>query len=496
MGDPLRQRITDLTAEYHATKQANLSVDRQRGLDFSRVGNAYFPLKNANRKIAVFNKILGHGHFTCMPVAVQLDNIGFCNLRCPMCPTHGGDADHAKFQSKAYTMTRATIDRIATQAFPHAAQCSTSGIGEGLLHRDMDAIIQHAGRHGVTLFINSNGTTLGVKCMPKLFGVASLQLSIDGALPATFEAIRKGARFTAVLRAARVLKLANDLLPPVLRLPIGINFLLCVSTLREMAFMVDLAEFVGAESLPCNRVAYDFNENFRMVELAEEDHERFPAYYAYIREKAAALAKARGIRLDSPEPATDAAPDRDAGPTGGGMFVAGHGARNDDGPPAYADMVDDATAAADAADLAARALRAAINRHAEHDEATYRRAVEQADALTAQISGSFEQRFGALTTAERDWIKGAAASKATVLDCFYLNHALYFTANGETRPCCVGSMQELAGDIRTQSVAEIFQGPKLAKFNVDFRNGDLCADCRTCPVKIERPLWDLARSSV
>jgi hypothetical protein len=64
-------------------------------------------------------------------------------------------------------------------------------------------------------------------------------------------------------------------------------------------------------------------------------------------------------------------------------------------------------------------------------------------------------------------------------------------ANGETRPCCVGSLRELAGDIRTQSVAEIYQGPKLSKFNADFRNGDLCDDCRTCPVKTMRPVKDM-----
>lgn len=389
---------------------------------------------------------------------VQLDNIGFCNLRCPMCPTHGSDADHAKFQSKTYTMTRAMIDRIATESFPAAVQCSTSGIGEGLLHRDIDTIIQHAGRYGTTLYINSNGTTLGVKCLPKLFGIASLQLSIDGALPATFEAIRKGARFAKVLHAARVVKTANDLLPPVLRLNIGINFLLCASTVRELPFMVDLADFLGA-SLNCAKMMFEFNETFHKEEYFEEDYERYPAYFAYYREQAVALARARGIHLVCPEPVAE--PDRDAGPANGGLFVAGHGTRNDEGPPVFADMVDDAKVAAEAAELAAKALQAAMERHAEYDESVFRQAAEQANTLTAQLSYDFEQCFAALTPADRDCIQGAAASNTAVQDCFFLHHMLYFMANGETRPCCVGTLRELAGDIRTQSVAEIFQGPKL-----------------------------------
>ena len=89
-----------------------------------------------------------------------------------------------------------TIDRIAEESFPYAGQCSTSGIGEGLLHKDLDAIIAQASRYGTRLFINSNGTSLGVASFHRLFGITELQLSIDGALPATFEAIRKGADYS------------------------------------------------------------------------------------------------------------------------------------------------------------------------------------------------------------------------------------------------------------------------------------------------------------
>lgn len=485
------QLVDHLTQKYNAIKQAYSNDELRSGPDFSHIGRAYLPLKETNRKVSIFNKILGRNHFRCMPISVQIDNIGFCNLRCPMCPTHGSDADHAKFQSKTYTMTREMTERIATEAFPFALQCSTSGIGEGLLHRDIDAIIQNAGHYGTTLFVNSNGTTLGTKSLPKLFGITHLRLSIDGALPATFEAIRKGAQFSKVLHSARVLKVANDLLPPSLHIKIGVNFSLCASTVPDLPFMVDLAHFVGAGSLICNKMEFSINQTFHKEELLEEDYERYPAFFAHYRALAEPRAEALGIRLDCPDSEPDIAPDQSAGPSNGGLFVPGNERRNDTEPPIFEDMVDAQQVAEEAGELATKVLFAAIERHSGHDEAAVQQAKDHAHALSEKISGDFEQSFSALTAADRDWIKEAPTSDTEVLDCNYLQAALYFMANGETRPCCVGSLQELAGDIRTQSVAEIFQGPKLNKFNADFRNGDLCDDCRTCPVKTMRPVRDM-----
>ncbi len=490
------QFVDHLTQKYRAIKQSYPSDIPGRGSDFSRIGNAYNPLKDINRKATIFNIILGRNHFPSMPLQVQLDNIGFCNLRCPMCPTHGTDADHKVFQSKNFTMTRTMVDGIAQESFPYALQCSTSGIGEGLLHRDIDAIIAHAGRYGTQLFVNSNGTTLGTKNVPKLFGITHLRLSIDGALPETFEAIRKGARYTKVLHAARVLKIANDILPPELRMPVGINYSLCASTVRELAIMVDFAKFVGASLLECNKMEFVIGQNNPKENYLDEDYEKYPAYFAYYREQAASRAQAHGVRLNCPNAIPDIAPDRDAGPTGGGLFVSAQSCNADDEAPDFAAMVDAQQVAADASELVEKVLHAAIERHLEHDESQYQRAKDKANDLAADISEKFEQQFGALSDLDKDWIKKAPGSDTVVQDCVFLNRALYFMANGDTRPCCVNSMSELAGDIRTQSVKEIYQGNKLGKFTADFRQGVMCEDCRHCEVKGERPISDLVRALV
>lgn len=488
---PIPQLVTHLTRKYNAIQRAYSNGDSPMGSDFSSVGNAYSTLKDINRKASSFNKILGRNHFLTMPMYVQIDNIGFCNLRCPMCATHGRDADHAKYQSKTFTMSRETIDRIATEAFPYAIQCSTSGLGEGLLHRDIDAIIQSARRYGVRLFVNSNTTTLGTKNVPKLFGITELQLSIDGALPATFEIIRKGASYTKMLHAARVISTANSMLPPQLRLEFGINSLLCASTMREMPFMVELANYIGAASLIFYKMEFFMNEAHRMDEYQEEAYDRYPAYFAYYREQAVSRAKACGLKLECLDAEPGVAPDPDAGPSNGGLFVKDLGPLTDDDLPVFADMVDEQQILAEAEVMAEDALFAAIERHSEFDETMERHAAEETHALGTPLVESFNERFATLTPKDRDLISGSSTSQQKVLDCQFLHNALYFKPNGETRPCCVTTMKDFVGSFPDQSVRDIYQGPTIAKFNADFRNGTLTEDCRVCPVKKMVPLSQL-----
>lgn len=152
------RRIAELAAAYRAARGSGANTGPLA--DFPATGRAYRSLKDRNLAISGFNRVLGQMWAPNMPWQMQLNNIGFCNLRCPMCMTHGTDENHATYQQKSYTMARDAMRRITAEAFPHAIQCSTSGLGEGLLHRDLDAVIDHANQYGTRLFVNSNGTTL------------------------------------------------------------------------------------------------------------------------------------------------------------------------------------------------------------------------------------------------------------------------------------------------------------------------------------------------
>src|SRR5688572_10206680 len=210
---PLSSRLAALTADYRAIKAAAFAqapVAPAGPFDHSAVGFAYHPLKRLNQTAAGVNRALKQARVPSWPLEIQLNNIGFCNLRCPQCPTHGTDERHAHYQSKAFTMSRAAIEDAARANFPYVWKVATSGLGEGLLHKDYDVIVAWAARYGVRVFTNSNGTTLIAKRLRGLFGISELRLSLDGATPASFEAIRRGARFGPVMRNALALKGANE----------------------------------------------------------------------------------------------------------------------------------------------------------------------------------------------------------------------------------------------------------------------------------------------
>jgi len=469
------QHIADLTAAYHAARGNGANSGPHA--DFPATGRAYRALKDRNLAISGFNRVLGRMWAPNMPWQMQFNNIGFCNLRCPMCMTHGTDESHAKYQQKSYTMTRDAMARIATEAFPHAIQCSTTGLGEGLLHSDLDTVIDHANRYGTRLFVNSNGTTLTSKHLPRLFGINQLQLSLDGALPHTFEAIRKGASYAKVMRAIRALKRTNALLPATLRMTPSINFVLCARNLRELPMMVDLAHYLGASSLFCFELISAFNHR-----LADEEIKHFPRLHRHCRDLAAARAAALGIEFNCPEPDPEISAGADAEPPIGDLAATS---------PDFAELIDEHGIEDEAVSLAGRALEYAIERHAAPGEADIRAAREHAAVLLASLEREFHARFAELSADEAALIRGARQSEATFLDCHFLHEALYFEANGDVRPCCMLTLRELAGDSRQQGVAEIFQGPTLAKFIADFRQGNLCDDCRACPVKQTVRMKDL-----
>jgi radical SAM protein with 4Fe4S-binding SPASM domain len=288
------------------------------------------------------------------------------------------------------------------------------------------------------------------------------------------------------MRAIRVLKRTNALLPTTLRMTPAINFILCASNIRELPLMIDLAHYLGASSLFCYKMVFDFNPK-----LAGDDYERFPAFFRHYHDQAVACAVARGIEFHCPEPDPDIPADPDAGPPGGGLFHDGYDDALAANPPGFANLIDDAGVEDEAVSLAGRALECAIERHETPSDADIREARGHAKALLATLDREFQARFFELSADEVAIIRGARQSEATFLDCHFLHEALYFEANGDVRPCCMLTLRELAGNSARQGVAEIFQGPALAKFTADFHQGSLCEDCRACPIKQTVRMKDL-----
>ena len=114
-----------------------------------------------------------------------------CNLYCPMCLKHTagsgileGDLSFAVFKS-------------LTPALPNIAALVLSGIGEPLLHPQLDTFIQYAKIHmspDAWVGFQSNGLLLDEIRARSLMdsGLDRICLSVDGARPETYRTVRKG----------------------------------------------------------------------------------------------------------------------------------------------------------------------------------------------------------------------------------------------------------------------------------------------------------------
>jgi radical SAM protein with 4Fe4S-binding SPASM domain len=81
-----------------------------------------------------------------------------------------------------------------------------SGAGEPLLNPDLVAMIAHAGRHGASTMIPSNGTLLRRGDLARRIveaGLNTMKISIDAATPQTYQAIRRQDCFAQILEGIR-----------------------------------------------------------------------------------------------------------------------------------------------------------------------------------------------------------------------------------------------------------------------------------------------------
>lgn len=131
------------------------------------------------------------------PLHVDIELTNQCNLACIMCP-HGDE----NWNPKKGMMDKQTAIRLINQ-------CVTIGVfsiklqfrGESALHKDLVEIIKYAKARGVLeVQLNTNGipfTHKKVKGMI-LAGLDKLIVSVDGATPETYAAIRVGGELEKV----------------------------------------------------------------------------------------------------------------------------------------------------------------------------------------------------------------------------------------------------------------------------------------------------------
>ncbi|HZW21462.1 radical SAM protein [Noviherbaspirillum sp.] len=243
---------------------------------------------------------------TPLPEYVQIEPVGQCNLRCRMCPIQfrgeGGPGQPRAFIDP-------DVFRRLVDQFPSMTELQLQGLGEPLLHPHFFDMVRYAAGRGIRVSTNTNMTVLtdqrAEECVRS--GLHTMHISLDGATPETYQAIRLRARFERVLRNLRRLVQAKvrleSTLPHLRLVAVAMR-----ENLEELPGLVALAHAEGIDTVFVQHLCHDFGESSlpeqyapmrRFIDdqtLLHEDAERVERCFRAAREQAAAL----GVALRLP----------------------------------------------------------------------------------------------------------------------------------------------------------------------------------------------------
>ena len=243
---------------------------------------------------------------TAAPSFVQIEPVGQCNLRCQMCPIlfRQDGPPHGPLAFMPYERFTALVDQLAGVEELHL-----QGLGEPTMHPRFYDMVEYAVARGMRVSTNSNLTLLNPskaeRCVRS--GLEWLHVSIDGATAATYEAIRRRARFASVLKNLGGLLDARtrlDSATPRLRLVAVVMR----QNLPELPELVRLADHWGMEEFFVQHLAHDFQEStlpahyapmrdfVNAQTLLHEDPDRIARYF----DAARAVATETGVALRLP----------------------------------------------------------------------------------------------------------------------------------------------------------------------------------------------------
>ncbi len=190
------------------------------------------------------------------PVKLFVETTTRCNLQCPMCVK----------QSAGNRITDADLSldcfRCLDTLLPNIEVLQLNGIGEPLLHPDLETMISEAKSrmpaHGVAGF-QTNGHLMDRKRALSLIsaGLDRVCISVDAADPDTFRQFRHGGELSGVQNAFDAINHARRQLKAH-ELQIGVEFVLGKDNMYELPATVEWAVQQGASfAIVTHMIAYD-----------------------------------------------------------------------------------------------------------------------------------------------------------------------------------------------------------------------------------------------
>ncbi len=172
------------------------------------------------------------------PIEAFFEVAARCNLRCRMCAiSYESTARQAFFEPDLFARLR--------PIFPTLVRAYLFGLGEPTLNKHLPDYIAELASLGVEVWFNTNATLIDEEKAEALAkaGAECITVSIDGATAATYETIRRGAKFEACLRGIRALVDAGRKYG---RPRVNLSFVAMASNIAELPAMVELCAELGA----------------------------------------------------------------------------------------------------------------------------------------------------------------------------------------------------------------------------------------------------------
>jgi MoaA/NifB/PqqE/SkfB family radical SAM enzyme len=205
-------------------------------------------------------------------VAWQITNE--CNLACLHCIEESGPGKAFPDELDAEQVF-SVIDQLMDNDVPYL---SFSG-GEPMLHPQFFAMVERVTSRGAELKIETNGHYLTPDNCARLkeLEVKAVQVSLDGAVAASFNRMRVRGDFDLAVQGLRNLRDAG--------VPVEINFSPAKFNMNEIGAVVDLAHQLGAYSFYTGRTMYTGNavKAWRHLQIEDDEYERF---FDTLRQKA------------------------------------------------------------------------------------------------------------------------------------------------------------------------------------------------------------------
>ena len=461
--------------------------------DLTSAKNHACARRELNAELAVRAYDAGRNLALHRPVDVFLQVASACNLDCYMCAEHNRP-EQWRHGRGLKSLPPELFEKIESEIFPYAKRLTIGVGGEPMISRHFLDYLERAHAAGLEVHVMSNGTQINNDKKAEALArcTVSMEISVDGATPETYERIRRGSKWMTLVKNLQRLNRFRDQMPPEERTHLTLCYVLMKSNVHEFPLFVDFGKAIGADRVSGWHVIPLTAEGHE--ETLQEDRARSNAYCEAARKRGEEL----GIEVDVPEPfplaAGESQPDvelpelDDQVPFHIAASLVPPTIEGDpEGEPdeaeafAYADEEEDAAPPEDLTNTAAPPIApdpvAASNGHTGNGEAAEVTGSELTDEERRKEAAP--KKGGVVREAARH-----AAPDQGRIHCSSPSTAVFLFYDGRVLPCCHPHSHNALpmGNLHEQSFAEIWNNDLYRNLRGGLHTGDAPPLCQNCSI--------------